>query len=94
MPERRHGAAFDQVHVRALRRPPRITAEGKLRAPAELARRRLEPVFERAPQARLGANAAHQHYFATWLEHARELIEGRFRIGHGGDDILRHNDVE
>ena len=94
MPERRHGAAFDQVHVGTLRRQVRVTGEGKFRAPAELARRRLKPVFERAPQAGFGADAAYQHDFAAWLENARELIKCCFRIGYGGDDILGDDDVE
>src|SRR5438874_11087946 len=75
--ERRHGATLNQLHIGSARRPARVTCEGEFRTPAKLARRRLEPMFERAPQSRFGTNAADQHDLASRLEHARELVERR-----------------
>src|SRR5262245_59767802 len=60
MPERRHRPAFDQLDVPGLRRPAGIALERKFGAPAELARRRREPLLERAAETRFRADAAHQ----------------------------------
>src|SRR6516165_11555259 len=58
MTERRHGAAFDQANAPGLFRPSCIAFEGELSAPAELARRRREPVLESAPHTGFRADAA------------------------------------
>src|SRR5262245_60180008 len=77
MPERRHGAALDQVNAVGAPRPFGVTRPGELGAPAELARRRREPMLQRAPQAGFRADAADQDDLAAGLEHASELVERR-----------------
>ena len=47
-----------------------------------------------AARAAFRADMIDQHDLAARLEHARKLVERRFRVGHRGDDILRHHDVE
>src|SRR6516225_3264333 len=81
MAERRHGAALDQANPLRLFRPPCVTLERKLRTPAELARRRCEPVLERAPESRFGTDAANQDDLTARLEDPCELIKRCFRIG-------------
>src|SRR5271170_2699547 len=49
--ERRHGAPLDQRHALGARRPGGVTRKGEFGTPAELARRRLEPMLERPAQA-------------------------------------------
>ena len=51
-------------------------------------------MLERAPQPRLGADAADQHDLAARLEDAGEFVERGFRIWHSGNDVLRDDDVE
>src|SRR3974390_1184552 len=69
VPERRKRATFDQRHALRLLGPARVTRERNLRAPAELARSRLEPMFERAAKARFGADATCQDDLAAGFEH-------------------------
>jgi hypothetical protein len=94
VPERGHRPALDQVHAILARGPLGESRPRELGAPAELARDRLEPVLDGPPQARFRADAADQDDLAAGLEHARELVERRLRIGNRGDHILRHHDVE
>ena len=66
----------------------------KFRPPAEPPRQRRERQFEDAARAAFGADVIDQDEFAAGLQHADEIIERAFRIGHRGDDILRHHGVE
>src|SRR5882757_7045864 len=70
MAQRRHRAALHQPDTIGLRGPARVALERELAAPAKLARRRLEPFFEGAPQTGFGSHPAHQDDFAARLEHA------------------------
>ena len=74
--------------------PARQPRPGKFRPPAEPARHRRERQFEGAPHALFRADVIDQHDLAARPHHAREFVERGFRIGHGGDDILRHHHVE
>ena len=69
-------------------------AEAEFRPPAEPARDRRKPLLEQAARARFGADVVDQHDLAARLEYAGELVERCFRIGHRGDDVLRHHHVE
>ena len=66
----------------------------EFRPPAEAPRQRCEPLLEGAPQPRLGAEVIDQDDLAARPRDARELVERRFRVGHRGDDVLRHHGVE
>ena len=51
-------------------------------------------MLDRAPQSGFGADAAQDDDLAARPQHADELVERGFRIGHCGDDILRDHHVE
>src|SRR5579884_946716 len=75
-------------------RPLRQALPGKFRSPAQPARQRREATLEGRANAGLGAEMIDENDFTARLEHANKLAERGFRIGHGGDDVLRHNDIE
>src|SRR6185437_13698446 len=94
MAERWHGATLDQANPSRALRPLCVALEGELGAPAKLARRRREPMLERATQTCLGTDAADQDDLTARLENARELVERGFRMRRSGDHVLRYHDVE
>src|SRR5690242_5941117 len=94
MTERGHRAALDQPYAVGARGPALEPRPGELRAPAELARRRIEPLLESTAQPGFGADAAHQDDLAAGPEHPRELVERRLRVRNRGDHVLRHHDIE
>ena len=94
MPERRHRAALDHAHAAVLRSPLRHRSQRNSgRQPSRRADRR-EPSLEGIRAGRFGAEVIHQNDFAARLEHADEFVERGFGIRHGGDDILRDDDIE
>src|SRR4051794_22080684 len=94
VPQRRHRAPLDELHLGRLLGPLRVAPPGEFRSPAELARGRCKPALQRTAQPRLRTNAAHQYNLATRLENAGELVECCFRVRHRGDDILSDHDIE
>src|ERR1700722_7739275 len=65
MPERRHRAAFEQVNIPCPGRPTLVALEGEVRSPAELTRRRREPMLQRPAKTCLSTDTADQHDFST-----------------------------
>ena len=51
-------------------------------------------MLDGAARAGFGSHAAQEDDLSARLEHAREFIERRFRVGNGGDDILRDDHIE
>src|SRR3954465_10254017 len=94
MPERWHRAAFEHVHSAVLLGPPCQPSPAEFRAPAEAARHRRKALLEQAAWPGLGAEMVDQDDLAAGLGDARELVQRRLRIGHGGDDVLRHHHVK
>src|SRR5262245_41980413 len=94
MPERRQGSALHQRNAVGCHGPLRVALPAEVRAPAELARGRRKPPFERTAQSGFRADTADQHDLATGLEHPREFVQRGLRIGYRGDDVLRHHYVK
>ncbi len=94
MAERGQGAAFDQLHIAARRRPVGVALERKIGAEAQAAGDRHQRLFDPAAQALAGAHARRDHDLAAGATDAGELVQRLFRVGHRGDDILRDHHVE
>src|SRR5262245_30215598 len=78
--ERRHDAALGNTHARRTGGPAGIALPGKLGAPAELARRRREPMLQRTAQSGFGTDPAQQHDLTARLHHTGELVQRAFGI--------------
>src|SRR4051794_40727518 len=61
---------------------------------AERTHYRLEPQLDKTAHAGIGANPAQDDHLAARAQHARKLVERRFRIGYRRHDVLRHYDIE
>src|SRR5262245_53923581 len=94
VPERRHGAAFEDTYSAVLRSPLRKPLPAEFRPPAEPPRHRRKTLLEQPAGPRLGAEMIDQDDLAARLGDARELVQRRLRVGHGGDDVLRDHRVE
>ena len=94
MAERRQGAAFYHLHVTTRRRPVGIALERKVGAEAQTAGDRHQRLLDPPAQAVARADPRRDDDLATGTADARELVQRLFRVGHGGDDILRDHHVE
>ena len=95
MPERRHRRGARSRARRRAARPMRAAAPSGIPAAS---RAGAPPARSPARTARRSPASApmmiDQDDLAAGLEHARELVERRLRVGHRGDDVLRHHHVE
>src|SRR3974390_827507 len=94
MPERRHRAPFDHAHAAVTLGPGCSAAKAEFRPPTEPARQRREANLEQLPWPVFGADMVDQNDLATRPDDTRKLVERSFRIGHRGDDELRHYHVD
>ncbi len=94
MAKRRHRPPLRDLHAAVALGPLRQPIPPEFRAPAQSARDRCKPLLESAPQTAFGTEMIDQDDLAARTRHARELVEGPFRIRHRGDDVLRHDHIE
>src|SRR5207342_2673517 len=66
----------------------------EFRPPAQPARHWRKALLEQTAWPGLGAKMVDQDDLAAGLGDARELVQRRFRIRHGGYDVLRHHHVK
>ena len=94
MSHRGHRPPLDQLNPAVARSPVDEPGPRKLGPPAETPRDGRERQLENFTRAAFRADMVHQNQFAAGLQHAHEIVEGGFRLGHGGDDVLRDHGVE
>src|ERR1700681_1301901 len=87
--EWRNQAALHQLHALRAGKPSRVTRPGELSGPeTKPTHHRLQFLLDEAAHAGIRADAREDDQLATRPQHARELVQCRFRIRHRGDDIL------
>src|SRR5262245_41676476 len=92
--ERRHRAALDEIGGRRSAGPALEARPWEFRPPTEPLRDGLEHVLERLARPPRSAHAIDDHQLPTRPQHAQELIERDFGMGHGVDNILSDHNVE
>ena len=94
MPERRHRRGARSRARRRAARPIAPAAPSGIPAASRAGAPSAQSPARTAARPGLGAEMIDQDDLAAGLGDARELVERRLRIGHGGDDVLRHHHVE
>ena len=94
MTERRHRPTLDQAHIGSPYGAASESVPRKLRPPSEPTNDGLQHHFDEAPQAGIRADAAEEDHLATRSEHSRALVERGFRVWHGRNHVIRHDDIE
>jgi len=94
MTERRHRPTFDQVHIISLFGPTRESVPRKLRSPTELANDGLQHFFHQVSEACLRPDSIDEDDLAARSEDTGELVERCLGIWHGGNNVMRYNDIE
>ena len=94
MAERRQRPPLQDADGAGCLGPAHVAVPGKFRAPAQPAGQRHQPFFDRAAQALLGAKAAGEDDFSARPHDTREFVQRPLRVRDGGDDVLRHDNIE
>ena len=94
MTERRHRPALDQAHIGSPFGPASESVPTKLSPPPEPTNERLQQPFDQVPQAGIRSDAAEQDHFAAGPEHSGTLVKCCFRVRHGRNHVIRHDDIE
>ena len=94
MTERRHRPTFDQAHIVSPLGPARESVPRKIRSPTELANDGLQRFFHEVSEARLRPDTIDEDDLAARSEDTGELVERCLGIWHGGNNVMRYNDIE